>query len=353
MPDLLAGRIIREQITPAFKAGDFAGGLNQAVDRIGQAIAGEGLAAPAPRTQGTPRRGSRGFDLQDLAIFLFVGVPILGGILTRLFGRKGGAVIAGGAVGGIGWLLTTSLLVAGGAGLLALLLIGVMGVGSGSGAGRRAGHRRRRRRRWRRLRLGWGWRRRRRLQFGRRRRFRRRRRLGELVMASFLARLFKHRLLDERDARRASAPTAGAHRRVAWRRAKRGTAARSASASRPACRSATCAAHASARERAVAMFGKLRVWDTEHNNGVLVYVLLAEHAIEIVADRGIDRRVDAAAWDAIAAQMKAPFRGGDFAAGLDRAIDAVDALLVRHFPRRAGDGHEAYPNELPDAPDLR
>ena len=99
------------------------------------------------------------------------------------------------------------------------------------------------------------------------------------------------------------------------------------------------------------MFGKLRVWDTEHNNGVLVYVLLAEHAIEIVADRGIDRRVDAAAWDAIAAQMKEPFRGGDFAAGLDRAIDAVDALLVRHFPRASGDA--AYPNELPDAPVVR
>ena len=135
VPDVLAARIIAEQITPAFKAGDFAGGLNQAVDRIGQTIAGEGLAAPSPRTQASPRRASHGFDFQDIAIFLFVGVPILGGVLTRLFGRKGGAVLAGGAVAGIGWLLTASLLVAGGAGLAALLLIGVMGVGSGGGRG--------------------------------------------------------------------------------------------------------------------------------------------------------------------------------------------------------------------------
>ena len=133
VPDLLAKRIINEQITPAFKAGDFAGGLNRAVDAIGRAIAGEGLPAPAPRSQGSQRGVSHGFDFQDLAIFLFVGVPILGGILTRLFGRKGGALLAGGAVGGIGWLLTTSLLVAGGAGLVALLLIGVFGVGSGGG----------------------------------------------------------------------------------------------------------------------------------------------------------------------------------------------------------------------------
>ena len=98
------------------------------------------------------------------------------------------------------------------------------------------------------------------------------------------------------------------------------------------------------------MFGKLRVWDTEHNDGVLIYLLLAEHAIEIVADRGIARKVDAAEWAAIAAQMRDTFRAGDFAAGLDGAIDAVDALLVRHFPRVAGAGAPDYPNELPDAP---
>jgi uncharacterized protein len=135
VPDLLANRIIGEQIAPAFKVGDYAGGLNRAVDQIGKAIAGEGLAPPAPRSQGSSPRTSHGFDFQDLAIFLFVGVPILGGIMTRMFGRKGGALLTGGAVGALGWLLTTSLLVAGGAGLVALFLVGIMGFGSGGGRG--------------------------------------------------------------------------------------------------------------------------------------------------------------------------------------------------------------------------
>ena len=125
IPDVLAGRIISEQIKPAFKAGDYAGGLNAAIDRLDKAIGGEALPAPSAKKVGS------GFDLQDLAIFLFVGVPIAGAILTGIFGRKLGALLTGGAVGGIGFWLTTSLLVAGGAGLIALFLVGVMGIGSG------------------------------------------------------------------------------------------------------------------------------------------------------------------------------------------------------------------------------
>ena len=108
--------------------------------------------------------------------------------------------------------------------------------------------------------------------------------------------------------------------------------------------------HASARERAVAMFGKLRVWDTEHNNGVLIYLLLAEHAIEVVADRGLSRHVDDAQWRAIMATMAAAFAAGRFEAGLDQAVDAVDVLLRKHFPLAPG---EVNPNELPDEPDVR
>ena len=107
---------------------------------------------------------------------------------------------------------------------------------------------------------------------------------------------------------------------------------------------------AAPRERAIALFGKLRVWDTAHNNGVLIYLLLAEHAIEVVADRGLLPYADAATWEKIMAGMQAAFQEGRFAAGLEQAIDAVDALLVRHFPLAAG---EANPNELPDAPVLR
>ena len=104
---------------------------------------------------------------------------------------------------------------------------------------------------------------------------------------------------------------------------------------------------ASARERALALFGKLRVWDTEHNNGVLVYLLLAEHAIEIVADRGLARHVPQSHWDGVLAGMRESFRAGRFEQGLRQAVKEVDAMLAAHFPL-AGD--QANPNELPDRP---
>ena len=131
IPDVVASRIIRENILPAFKAGDFAGGLNVAVDRLGALIAGEKL--PAPRTESSRPQTRVGFDWQDIAIFLFVGVPIVGRILSSVMGRKLGALATGGAVGVIGWFLTASLLVAGVAGVVALFLVGVMGAGSGRG----------------------------------------------------------------------------------------------------------------------------------------------------------------------------------------------------------------------------
>jgi uncharacterized membrane protein len=101
----------------------------------------------------------------------------------------------------------------------------------------------------------------------------------------------------------------------------------------------------SARDRAITLFGKLRVWDTEHNNGVLVYLLLAEHAIEIVADRGLDRRVPPAEWQALIAPMRQAFQAGRFEEGLNQAIDALNAKLAQHFPLAAG---QSNPNELPD-----
>ncbi|MEJ5992541.1 TPM domain-containing protein [Ramlibacter sp. PS3R-8] len=106
---------------------------------------------------------------------------------------------------------------------------------------------------------------------------------------------------------------------------------------------------ATPRERAISMFGKLGVWDTEQNNGVLIYLLLAEHAIEIVADRGISRHVAPAHWQQIVQRMAASFRAGRHEEGLVDAIDAVTAELVRHFPATAG---SANPNELPDEPIL-
>jgi uncharacterized membrane protein len=106
---------------------------------------------------------------------------------------------------------------------------------------------------------------------------------------------------------------------------------------------------ATARERALTMFGKLRVWDTEHNSGVLIYLLLAERAIEIVADRGLARQVPSDHWQKIVAAMREDFRAGRFEAGVMQAIDTVEALLLQHFPLAPG---EANPNELPDRPHL-
>ena len=105
-----------------------------------------------------------------------------------------------------------------------------------------------------------------------------------------------------------------------------------------------------ARDRAITLFGKLRVWDTEANNGVLIYLLLAEHAIEIVADRGLARHVAPAHWQAVVGGMRASFQAGRYEAGLMQAIDEVEALLRQHFPLEAG---AANPNELPDRVDLR
>ena len=97
------------------------------------------------------------------------------------------------------------------------------------------------------------------------------------------------------------------------------------------------------------MFAKLGMWDTECNNGVLIYLLLAERAIEIVADRGLSRRVPAHEWQAMVQRMGAAFREGRFEDGLTQALEEVSALLVEHFPLKPG---ESNSNELPDEPVL-
>ena len=102
------------------------------------------------------------------------------------------------------------------------------------------------------------------------------------------------------------------------------------------------------RQRALEAFGLLKVWDTEHNNGVLFYVSLAEHRIEIVADRGIAARVTSAEWDAICARMRECFAAGQWRTGSLDGIAAAHALLRQHFP--ADD--DASRGELSDRPVL-
>jgi uncharacterized membrane protein len=164
-----------------------------------------------------------------------------------------------------------------------------------------------------------------------------------------LLRILKHRWLDETDAQRALGPEA--LKRIEARVAESET--RHSGEIRVCVEAGLPLSYlrrdATARERAVTMFGKLRVWDTERNNGVLIYLLLAEHAIEIVADRGLDAHVPASHWQSLVDGMAQAFRAGRFEEGLMAAIDAVDALLQQHFPRRSGDTDR---NELPDTPVL-
>jgi uncharacterized membrane protein len=103
------------------------------------------------------------------------------------------------------------------------------------------------------------------------------------------------------------------------------------------------------RQRATMVFAKLRVWDTEDNNGVLIYVNIADRDLEIVADRGIARRVPAEVWQRICDDMRAKFRAGEFEAGSVLGIERVGALLAQHFPLAAG---ASNPNELPDRPSV-
>lgn len=101
----------------------------------------------------------------------------------------------------------------------------------------------------------------------------------------------------------------------------------------------------SARERAIEMFSQLRVWDTEHNSGILIYLLLADRDVEIVADRGIHAKAGEEEWERICRRMEASFREGEYEAGVVAGIEAVSRQLASHYPvagRRA--------DELPDRP---
>ncbi len=100
-----------------------------------------------------------------------------------------------------------------------------------------------------------------------------------------------------------------------------------------------------ARQRAMEVFSQLRVWDTEHNSGVLIYLLLADRDVEIVADRGIHAKVGSAEWERICRQMEAAFRARRFEEGVMAGMREITALLVLHFPVR-----NENPNELPDRP---
>ena len=137
IPDLAAKGIIDEAITPNFRKGDFAAGLHAAADQLMARITGEAL--PAPKQPEAPRGGGLGFDWMDLAIFLFIAVPVVGGMLRRVMGRKLGALVTGAGVGTIALLITSSLLIAAIAAFVALLFSMMSGAVPGLPTGRRGG----------------------------------------------------------------------------------------------------------------------------------------------------------------------------------------------------------------------
>lgn len=110
----------------------------------------------------------------------------------------------------------------------------------------------------------------------------------------------------------------------------------------------------SPRTRAIELFSQLRVWDTEHNSGVLIYVQLIDRRVEIVADRGIDAKVGHEFWHAVCRHMEATFRQGQFETGALQALAEITRVLVEHFPARGAGTNQPNnpdnPNELPDSP---
>ena len=179
-------------------------------------------------------------------------------------------------------------------------------------------------------------------------------------MFQTLVRLIRHRWLDDKDAARAIPPALAARlrARVAASEQRHGGEVRiCVEGGLPPSylwrhlREHTPMAEI-VRQRALMMFAKLRVWDTEHNNGVLIYLLLAERAIELVADRGVARRTDPAIWHEAVRRLGAALHEGRVEDGLTQALEEVSAILVAHFPAADG-GAVPAPNELPDEPVLR
>ncbi|MGJ8515394.1 TPM domain-containing protein [Carnimonas bestiolae] len=100
------------------------------------------------------------------------------------------------------------------------------------------------------------------------------------------------------------------------------------------------------RERAIEVFSQQRVWNTELNNGILLYVLMADHAVEIVCDRGIAAREEAAIWQRICHDIEAAFSRGEFRVGAIEGIKALGKVLEQHYPG------VSYANDLPNRPSI-
>jgi uncharacterized protein len=307
--DATANRIIEEIITPQFKQGDYDAGVEAGVDRMISVASGEPLPPPDRKWEHT--RG-----LGNLLPLFLIAVVVASGLLRQLFGRLFGSLATGGLAGVIAFLLSHVWL--------------GRGLGGWVGWGGFRRRRRGRRLQWRR----WWW--------------RRRRGLGRVVMKA--ARLLRH-LAEPHWRTRLRFPTAALDAiEQAVGRAERSHAGQIRFMIETALPPLHIFHDVSARARALELFSVMRVWDTEHNNGVLIYVQLADRSVEIVADRGIAARVGADEWQGVCRLMEEHFRAGGFQSGAVAGVDAVGALLSRHFPPAAGLTFAG--NELPDRPTL-
>ena len=157
-------------------------------------------------------------------------------------------------------------------------------------------------------------------------------------------RWWRHAVTDASAVRRAFAPAALDAIERAIAAGERRHAGQVVFAVEPALPLSRVLARVTPRDRALEVFGLLRVWDTERNNGVLVYLLLADRDVEIIADRGIHARVGQDMWQHVCEAMEAAFREGRYEDGALAGIEAVSALLAKAFPRSSGTG------ELPNRP---
>jgi hypothetical protein len=162
-----------------------------------------------------------------------------------------------------------------------------------------------------------------------------------------LLRIFRHLLFADRQLRRAFPPDCLAATGQAIRDCERGHAGEIRFVVEGGLDGLPLYQGQTAKQRALALFSELRVWDTEHNNGVLVYVLLADRAVEIVADRGVHAHAGTQAWEGVCRQMEAAFGRSEFQLGAVNGIHAVGRLLRHHYPKPMTDA-----NELPDEPML-
>lgn len=155
-------------------------------------------------------------------------------------------------------------------------------------------------------------------------------------MLNTARRIWKHRWLDSRSVSRALPPAALtrlAQRVAASEAGHTGEIRIAVEAGLPL---SYLRRHAQPRERAITLFGKLRVWDTQDNNGVLIYLLLAEHAVEVVADRGIHAVLPSSFWPELLGQLRPPLAAGEYENALGCAIDAIGRALNQHFPLPQG-----------------